>query len=100
MTTPSVQYVEGQRVIIEGVFRLEGVPTDPTLVRCYARAPSGAVEELVYPSTDLVRTDPGTYEATVTATEPGTWGFRMVGAGNVEAVREVTTTVLPSAVLH
>ena len=95
----NTQHVVGSRLIIEGEFRLDGVPTDPTIVRCYTRSPDGAVAELVYPSADLVRIDLGTYEAFVTATMAGTWGFRFVGLGDVEAVREVVTTVAPSYVI-
>ena len=100
MTMPSTQYVEGQRILVEGEFRLEGVPTDPTVVRFYSRSPAGLVTELVYPSADLVRTDLGTYEAQVTANTPGTWAFRFTGFGTVEAIREVVTFVAASDVIH
>lgn len=40
----------------------------------------------------------GLYEANVYVNEPGLWGFRWEGSGNVDAVSEVTLDVQASAV--
>jgi hypothetical protein len=92
-------YVQGQRVTVDGVFRLLGVPTDPTVVTAEVRTPSGAHLSLVYPSGDLARTDLGAYEVTVTALEAGTYSIRLSGAGVVDAVGEAFVNVEPSRVI-
>lgn len=91
-------YVEGQSLICEIEFRLEGVLTDPTLVRCFVRKPSGLVTEYAFPAAELVKIDTGIYEASAIADEPGTWAFRATGVGVVDAVQEVATQVAPSMV--
>lgn len=95
------EHVQGTRLIVTAEFRLDAVPTDPTVVRCYVRSPDGELTLLAYPSAELVRVESavGTYEAYVTATKAGTYGFRFEGFGTVEAVREVTTSVAPSSVI-
>lgn len=92
-------YVQGQRVVIEAEVRRRGVLMDPAVMRFYARKPSGELVELTYPSADLTRTDLGLYEAIFTVDEPGTWSFRSVASGGVEAVRETTFSVASSTVL-
>jgi len=92
-------HVEGQRLIIEAEFRLEGVPTDPSVIQCFVRSPAGVTTQLAYPSPDLSRLDLGLYEANVLADGPGTWTFRFIGSGAVEAVREVDASVSASKVL-
>lgn len=86
-------YVQGQRIMVEGEFRLRGVPTDPSVVSAVVRAPSGTATTIAYPSADLVRLDLGLYEASVTAQESGTYVVRLVGAGVVDAVGEATVNV-------
>lgn len=95
----TLEHVTGQALIAEIEFRVEGVLTDPAIVRCLVRAPDGTTSELVYPSTSLVRRDVGVYEASAIADQPGTWVFRAVGVGIVDAVKEVATNVAPSLVL-
>lgn len=92
-------YVEGQRVTVDGEFRLEGVRTDPTIVIGYVRAPSGALTELVHPHADLVRTDVGTYAVAFISQESGTYSVRLTGAGVVDAVGEAFVNVAPSRVI-
>lgn len=91
-------YIVGQTVINEIEFRSEGVLRDPTIVRCLVRAPSGAVEELVHPSSRLVRRGVGRYDASVITDAPGTWVFRAVGVGVVDAVQEASVNVAPSLI--
>lgn len=86
----------GQKVLIETEFRLNGVPTDPTLVSVSYRAPGGTQATLNYPTTDLVRRSAGLFEASVLVTEPGTWAFRSESAGIVDAVNEMTVEVIAS----
>ena len=38
----------GQRLLVEGEFRLAGVPTDPMVVRCIVRSPTGVLNTLIY----------------------------------------------------
>ncbi len=89
----------GQRVLVEGDFRLLGVPTDPMVVRCIIRSPTGVLNTLIYPSTALTRRDLGLFEAAVLVDEAGTWAFRMEGAGIVDAVEEHLHAVTASQVL-
>ena len=88
----------GQRIPVEGAFRLRGVPRDPMVVRCLIKPPSGGLVSLVYPNESLRRLDTGLYEAAVAVTEPGTWYFRWEGAGTVDAVTEIPVEVRPSVV--
>lgn len=86
----------GQRILVECEFRLLGVPTDPTVVQCTVRSPSGSSTTLNYPDVNLVRRDLGFFEANVTVDEGGTWWFRFEGAGVVDAVQETSLEVLSS----
>jgi hypothetical protein len=86
----------GQNLLIECEFRLNGVPTDPTVVTVAYRTPSGTQSTLTYPNSNLVRRSDGLFEASVPAEEAGTWAFRAEGVGVVDAVNEFTMTVLES----
>lgn len=99
MTTRGPEFVQGARLVAAAEFRRDGVPIDPTVVRCYVRDPDGSLLELVYPSVDLVRVAVGTYEAYITAVHAGTYGIRFTGAGTVEAVREERVSVAASSVI-
>lgn len=88
----------GQRVLIESTFYLLGVPTDPLVVRCLVRGPSGSLTVLVYPAETLTRRETGLYEASVTVNVPGLWHVRWEGAGTVDAVEELAFEVASSAV--
>lgn len=94
VTVPNV--FVGQRILIEIEFRLNGVPTDPTLVTCASRSPGGSVATLTYPDDDFIRRSEGLFEASILVAEAGTWVFRAEGAGVVDAVNEYTQPVLAS----
>ncbi len=98
MRTDKTTIYKGQRVIVDGEFRLAGVPTDPVVVRCLVRAPGGGLSIIAYPSADMTRREAGIYEAYVTVDAAGTWSFRWEGAGTVDAVDEISVEVRPSAV--
>ncbi len=91
--------VEGQALVAEIEYRVEGVLTDPVVVRCLVRKPNGVFVELAYPSADLIRRSVGVYEASIVADQAGTWAFRATGVGGVDAVGEIATTVEKSLVL-
>lgn len=91
--------VVGDTLICAFEFRLEGVLTDPTVVRCDIRRPSGGIQELPFPSAELQKVDVGQYEATVVTDEAGTWGFRATGIGVVSGVQEDVVNVAASRVL-
>lgn len=93
------EYVQGQRILVDAEFLLEGVAADPAVVTAEVRSPSGVRVALVYPSASLVRVDAGLYEAGVTGDEAGTYAIRFVGAGVVDAVGEVMVNVTPSRVV-
>lgn len=90
---------EGQRVLVEMRFRLNGVPTDPTIVQLITRDPTGSSSTLTYPVEDLTRRSLGFYEADVLVNSPGSWAFRAQANGVVDAVNEIVLSVLPSNVL-
>lgn len=90
--------VQGQRIGVEGTFRLRGVPRDPVVVRCLVLGPDGRRVSLVYPDESLTRDGEGVYVAAVNVDAPGTWYFRWEGAGTVDAVDELPVPVLPSVV--
>lgn len=86
----------GQKILIEVEYRLNGVPTDPTIASITYRSPLGSQATLQYPTTDFIRRSAGLYEASILVIEPGTWIFRSEGAGIVDAVNEMTQEVLAS----
>lgn len=88
----------GQRILIEVEFRLNGVPTDPTIVICTSRSPGGVVSTLTYPNAAFIRRSVGLFEASVLVNEPGTWILRAEGAGIVDGVNELTQPVLPNGI--
>lgn len=90
----------GQRIIVEGEFRLAGVAKDPLLVRFFMRGPSGALITIAYPDNAVVRRSTGRYEASVVVDVPGTWYFRWEGSGVIDAVEELTVPVRGSNVLQ
>jgi hypothetical protein len=93
------QHVVGQPLVVDGVFRLEGVPTDPTVVSADVRTPTGRHLVLVYPSVNIARVELGRYEVLLTTDEPGTWSVRLSGAGVVDAVGETFVNVAASRVI-
>lgn len=90
--------VVGDTMVCAFEFRLEGVLTDPTVVRCDVRRPSGSIAEFVFPSAELRRVNVGQYEVTIVPDEFGTWGFRATGIGGVAGVKEDVVNVARSVV--
>lgn len=86
----------GQNLLIECEFRLNGVPTDPSIVTVAYRTPLGTQSTLTYPDVNLIRRSEGLFEASIPAEEAGTWTFRAEGVGVVDAVNEFTMAVLAS----
>lgn len=100
MSSTPLQVIVGQRVSVEGAFRLGGVLTDPLVVKAYTRAPNGALTTLTYPTTDLTRDMAGVYRIEFTATAAGTWAVRIEGSGGgVEAINETFVNVNASSVI-
>lgn len=87
---------EGQRILIEIEFRLNGVPTDPTVVTVASHSPTGVQSTVTYPAESFIRRSTGVFEASILVDEPGTWIFRGEGAGIVDAVNEFPQEVLAS----
>jgi hypothetical protein len=88
----------GQRVLIETIFRLNGVPTDPTIVLITSSSPSGTVSTITYPNANYIRRGVGAFEASILVDEPGQWAFRAEGAGVIDAVNECIVDVQASYV--
>ncbi len=91
--------VVGATLVCAFEFRLEGVLTDPTVVRCKVRHPNGVIDDFPHPSAALARVGVGQYEATIVPDEAGTWGFRATGIGVVSGVKEGVVNVAASQVL-
>lgn len=91
--------VQGQAIVVDVEYRVEGVLRDPTNVSCLVRSPNGTVTTYVYPSTEVRRLDVGQYEVAVVTNAPGTWAFRAVGSGVVDAVQETSVNVRASSVI-
>lgn len=83
----------GQRILVEIKCRLAGVLTDPTVMRCLIRDPSGSQTVLTYPDDEFTKRDTGFFEANVTVNAPGVWMFRGEAAGIVDGVEETAITV-------
>ena len=77
---------------LQNIFKVNGVPTDPTTVTLTVTDPTGVVTT---PSTTHVST--GTYTANVPCTADGIWTYKWVGTGTATDVVEGTWTVGPSA---
>lgn len=95
---PKTTPVVGQPLVVEINFRLEGVLTDPVIVRCKIKPPTGLPREVVQGEAAMVKREVGVYEVSLIPDEPGTWAFQGVGQGGVDAVGEVVQHVDPSLV--
>ena len=87
------QWEVGAKVTLQCVFTKAGQPTDTTAALTLV-SPTGAST-----TPTVTRTALGTYQATVTATVNGTWRWRWVGTGAVEAVHEGSFGISKSKVL-
>lgn len=98
MTSRSSSVIyQGQRLLVECEFRLNGVPTDPIVVQCTYRPPSGGQTSLNFPDPALTRTREGLFVANVVVDQGGIWCFRFEGFGTVDAVHEIPVEVKASA---
>lgn len=91
--------VVGQRMKSNVEFRLKGVRTDPILVRCLVRHPSGTLEVFNFPSDVVVKQDIGFYRAQFLVSESGIYHIRWEGSGTIDAVAETSFEVLASGVI-
>lgn len=94
-----VEPVVGSRLAAESTFRVQGVPTDPTIVKAYVRSPNGVLTTATFPSTDLTQQAVGTYRYEFNADLEGTWAVRFEGSGALEAAGEQFIHVQPSRVI-
>jgi hypothetical protein len=86
----------GQRILVEIEYRLNGNPTDPTIVQYTYRSPLGVTATVTYPDEAFIRRSEGLYDASILVDEPGTWIIRGEGAGIVDGVNELAQEVLAS----
>lgn len=87
----------GQRILVEVRFYLLGVPTDPTVAKCYIKQPSGTTVILTYPDASFTKRDTGWFEANVTVDQAGPWLFRGESAGICDSATEIQVNVSPSS---
>jgi hypothetical protein len=89
----TVFYAAGDEfATLQNIFKVNGVPTDPTTVTLTITDPTGAVTT---PSVTHVST--GTYTANVACTADGVWVYAWDGTGTASDVVKGTWTVGPSA---
>ena len=77
---------------LQNVFKVNGVPTDPTTVTLTVTDPTGTATT---PSTSHPST--GTYTANVACTTDGIWVYEWDGSGTASDIQEGTWTVGPTA---
>lgn len=83
------------RVLFEGY---DGADTDPTTVTCTALKPDGGETTYTYGTdAELTKSSIGNYTLTITASQPGRWGYRWLttGSGTTTAL-EGRVTVMQS----
>lgn len=75
----------GDRVKLTGTFtNAAGVLTNPTVVTCKVRTPSGTVTSHL----DAANPSAGVFTKEIEVTEAGMWRFRFEGTGAVKAAEE------------
>lgn len=90
-------YDLGDAVTVNVAFTdLDGVATDPTTITLKYEDPSGNQTTKTYAAAQITRTGTGEYNHTIVTDESGTWTYRWVGTGTVEAVEEGSFYVLTS----
>jgi hypothetical protein len=96
-----MSYYVGNLVRATGTFtNAAGTATDPSVVRCKYRDPSGNVTSLLY-GTDaaLVKSATGIYYVDIDADELGVWNFRFYSTGTGQAANEDTFTAIGTGLL-
>jgi hypothetical protein len=63
-------------------------PTDPTVITCEVRKPSGVIDEYVVTAGEIVRDGTGVYHLDLTPDEEGDWWYAFVGTGAAQARQE------------
>jgi hypothetical protein len=71
-------------------------PTDPTIVTCEVRKPSGTVD--TYTDVEIVNDSTGVYHLDLETDEAGDWWYKFVGTGDAEAVERGSFLVRPEGV--
>lgn len=93
-----MSYSVGDLIAIDGVWTdSNSAATDPAVVRCQYKDPSGNVTTLTYPTdAALVRDGVGVYHADIDADEAGTWHYRFYSTGTGQGANEESFHVKPS----
>ena len=82
-------YKMGQKVRCTVNFKVNNVLTDPTVVTCKVKDPSGNVVPYVYGTdAELVKDSTGIYHVDVVTDEKKQWNVRFEGTGTCTAVEE------------
>jgi len=86
-------YDIGDEVRVMGNFTAEDgiTPADPTDVECRVRRPDGTIAD--YNGTQVIRDAEGGYHVDVVIDQWGTWFYRWVGTGALNAAGEETFSV-------
>jgi hypothetical protein len=92
------EYDIGDVASVTAVFRVAGVPTDPTVVTAEVRKPSG-LDTYVVAAGEITTAAAGVYNLNIVVDEPGDWWYRFVGTGAATGAQEGGFRVRPEMAL-
>ena len=87
MTQPHY-YDKGDKVHLTAKFIVGSVLTDPTVIICRVKDPSGNVTVYTYALAQVTKTSTGLYYKDISIDESGDWYYRWEGTGAMEAAEE------------
>jgi hypothetical protein len=82
------RYPKGATVTLDRKFYVGSVLTDPTTVTLKVEDPAGTETSYTYAAATITKSGTGIYTKNVACTLAGTWKYRWIGTGAVEAVAE------------
>ena len=89
--------VGNRRRLIGLFYDVDGVPSNPSDVKCRVRKPDGSVQ--IYLITDVTNDQPGRWHIDVNLDQGGAWTFRWEGTGTMTTAEEETFIVESSRVI-
>ncbi len=89
------QYNLYTQVTISAIFKVDGIPTDPTTLTLTIEKPDGT--KVIKALADVVKDGTGTYHFDIIVDQPHNWCYQWKGTG-VVAMDETYFTVRPSEI--
>jgi hypothetical protein len=81
-------YNIGQKVRLQGIFKVLGVNTDPTTITLKIKSPAGVSTTYTFALGTVTRSDTGIYYKDLSINASGAWHYNWTGTGLVEAADE------------